>query len=366
MERSIKIFLIVSWIFILAVYTCQSKKDNQTTATMFSTSLNAETFFDTLFYYDDSFIAAVNSIEINDRFGVWFSPKRDTQRTNCSLVGIQYLFGDTMPPPVDTVMGFVDRVSLYPNDTLPLMISDTNLVTFKFLPRPKGQVTTIYLNQIGKSLAVEDSIDFLIGWITADSSLFPIGLRDSMANYTPARSYKWQPGDSIPQPLPFDLGVRAIFECEKPLPDSGNLTFELRWNKKNTDLDLYLILPIAKDTIWWDKKKSKFGIANGRLDVDDNDGYGPEKIVHLYNSTFQDTSAQLYVNYYGPVKGRASKASVLVRRNSTIPVASLSRRLKSLNWWHVANIDLTKGNFLSVDTVYITPPDSNLSLQRKH
>jgi hypothetical protein len=145
-------------------------------------------------------------------------------------------------------------------------------------------------------------------------------------------------------PLPYDLAVRAIFKRTVISPDTGKFTFELRWDKKNTDLDLYLIL--HRDTVFWHKRS----IGSIKLDVDDNDGYGPEKIVCPIAA---DSSAVIGVHYYGPNSGPSTPGSVLVRKNNESLVTLGRCTLRPKDWWTVARIDLRTGQVTARDSCKI-------------
>jgi len=338
MVRVFKLSRAGLWLLVLCgIVACSSEKREEETTRTPTAIAAAAARFDTLQYDDGVLNTRVREVRPGDTLGVWFTPPRTTPP--CSLVAVQYFFGDSAGSPIDTVQGFVNRVARYPNGGAPLSQPGTTIVTFELMPRLIGQATTVSLT---RPLAVNDSADFFIGWVSSrlDTATFPIGLRDDSTNYNPPRSYRFISPDSI-RPLPSDLGVRAIF--------TANLTFELRWDKKNTDLDLYLIT--ARDTVFWDKRQSP---AGGRLDVDDNDGFGPEKIRLPFGAHLPD-SAQLGVYYYGPATGKPTKASVLFYLNETQLRTIGPCTLKPRYWWNVAKVYLDSARIVvtdSCDTTY--------------
>ena len=344
-----KIWQLVGVLLICAaIFACSSKDEESKVSRQMSIAATAgEGFHDTLRYDDGRFTNVVN-IAMGDSFGVWFSPQRNQP---CSLIAVQYFFGDSAFSLSNTVLGFIKRVPRHHDRGLRLMETGVPVAAFRFSPLPGAQITSVHFSAWGQPIAGEICSDFFIG-LSVDSAFSSVILRDSVGNYNPERSYRISAGDnSLATPLPFDLGVRAVFQYADSQPDTGKLAFELRWDKQNTDLDLYLVLPVSGDTVFWRDRTSASG---GVLDVDDNDGYGPEKIVHPFFVQFADSMAQLGVHYYGPGNGRLTKASVLVYLDNMLCQTLGPCMLKPNDWWRAATIDLQVGRILS-DSCRIAP-----------
>ncbi len=351
------------WLLVLcSAFACNSKKSEEETARTLAARAAAAASFDTLRYDDGELNHPVFRVTPNDTLGVWFTPSR-TQA--CSLVAVQYLFGGVAGGLTGTAQGFIKRAARYPNGGAPLNQLGSTIATFALTPQPIGQTTTASLT---RPLAVNDSVDLFIGWVSSllDTATFPIGLMDSIANFSPPRSYRRSATDDSLVALSGDLGVRAVFKCRSSRTDTGNLTIELRWDKKSTDLDLYLTRPAASDTIYWRKRTNSSG---GKLDVDDNDGYGPEKIVQpfdvaAWDSASADTVARVGVYYYGPATGKPTKTSVLFYLNKTHFRTLGPCILRSRSWWNVAEINL-KTLALMADSTCDTLATPMLSRRRK-
>jgi len=350
MDRSFTRWLpFLSLLIIWAAITCNSKKSEEDTATRFSVATATEAFLDTLRYDDGTLRDTVDALAPLDMLGAWFSPRRDQP---CSLVAVQYFFAGAPFSPTDSIHGFIKRVSRYHKGGLQLKNSGVALASFAFLPSPSGQVTSVDFGTWGRPIAGDICSDFFIG-LSVDSAASLVMLADSVASHKPARSYRITAGDSLVTPLPFDLGMRAVFQYADAEPDTGRLTFELRWNKQNTDLDLYLVLPVSGDTVFWNNRTSRSG---GMLDVDDNDGYGPEKIKHPFFAQSPDTAAELAVYYHGPRQERATKVSVLDSLNDTLCQTIGPCVLRPYDWWRVAVIDLRDGSVLPDSCTIVSIP----------
>jgi hypothetical protein len=315
---------------------CGGSREGEEKDKQYSAVKAATVRFDTVRYDDGVSMTPFSGAQRGARLYVWFSPR--TARP-CSLVAIQYFFGDTSVT-YDTILGFINLQHCYPNDGEPLESIGVEVDTFSMIPRPFGEPTTIDLRNFGGPIAV-DTYDFFIGWMSLGYYL-PIGLVDSAASHSPRRSYRWYvdtSGQQILTPLSFDLGVRAVFKCVSVEPDTSPFMVELHWDQPNTDLDLYLI--ILNDTIYWRNRRGNYG---GMLDFDDNDGYGPEEIVQpIPPGIPADSLARIGVYYHGPQAGDTVKAEVVFRREGKQIDSAGWCSLTPMDWWSVAEINLRSG-----------------------
>jgi len=321
---------------LCAVLTCGGPREGAEKDKQYSEARAATVDFDTVRYDDGVLITRFFSALPGEQFWVWFSPRDDRP---CSLVAVQYFFGDTSVA-YDTIPGFVNLQRRYPNDGEPLEDVGLKVANFMMIPRPFGEPTTIDLRSFGGPIAV-DTLDFFIGWMSRRRDL-PIGLVDSGASHSPRRSYRSfvdTSGQLFLDSLRFDLGVRAIFKYVAVITDTSPFTFESCWDQPDTDLDLYLI--ILDDTVYWYKRHNSYG---GALDVDDNDGFGPEKIIQRIAPALPaDSLARLGVHYYGPQTGDTVKARVVFRRKGEQIDSTKWCSLTPMDWWSVAEINLRSG-----------------------
>jgi len=330
------------------------------------TSSSSESIlFDTLRYDDGIWINRIRKVNPGDKLGVWFSPIN--RAPGCSLVAVQYFFNRDTVWQDTSVTGFVSTVPRYSEGGPSLYNLGSPIVTFEipFSQSGWGQIytTTVNLKELGKSVAVPGDSDLFAGWVTKSYARFPIGLADSIGNYYPSRSYRAISDDTL-MSLNYDIGVRTIIECEAAPPDSGELTFELRWNQRDVDLDLFLIvtnsISVTSDTVYWDNRQINSG---GKLNVDDNDGYGPEKITHPYGP-LSTNQATLAVHYYGPLDGRSTRAGIILYQDQD-KIGEISPcNLTPKDWWTAASIDLNTA-YVQIDTTCNITHNSSVSKRRK-
>jgi len=146
-------------------------------------------------------------------------------------------------------------------------------------------------------------------------------------------------------------------------PDTGAFSIELIWKDGRADLDLYLILPTRQgtaDTVWWKRRQAQ----GCMLDVDDREGYGPEKISGPVSLAMPE-SAKVGVHYFGPSDGVSTQAKVLFYRNRILVGQKGWYALSSGNWWNVGFPNLRAGTpgFLAKRSVLKTV--KNLSILMK-
>lgn len=288
------------------------------------------TRLDTVMYDDGRLFWQVPAMNPGEKAGVWITPPRGAQ--NCSLYAVEYFFSRSLA----TDSGFINLVRRYDGRSTLTSIG-TGARTFPLTPSPQSTIILF------PPIPVDTSNDFFIGWTSqwVDSAGSPIMLMDSMACCVPRRSYLKQGDYDSLSSMPYDFGVRAVFisSVPTPPPDTGSYTFELRWNKPKTDLDLYLILPARYDTVCWRNRS----VDSIRLDVDDNDGYGPETITCPITSDPAD-SVMIAVHYYGPSKGKPTKGKVIIRRNGSLVDSRGWCALSPTQWWNVGTLFLATGN----------------------
>lgn len=313
--------------------------------------------------YDDGSLSRLNIfVRPGDRFGVWMTPIRTP---GCSLVAIEYEFESFV---LDTalVAGFVNSVPTYTEGGPPLIVSGDSLADFTMVVPSSGGIVTAVLDD---PIAAPDSADLLIGWSQSfvDTTTIPGIAGDSLGGFDPERSYLIRSpigaaGPDSLLPLNSDLGVRGLFSCRPTLPDSGEVSAQLRWNKDDVDLDLYLVLPASSDTVYWNRRTTPSG---GALDVDDNDGFGPERITHPFNRIVAtDSVGHLGVYYAGPPTGVATQASVIVTASGWEAVAVGPCRLRPNEWWTVGVLSLATGE-VTADTACSVTVDTLLAGARK-
>ncbi|MGA9365525.1 MAG: hypothetical protein WBW16_14270 [Bacteroidota bacterium] len=318
--------------------------------------------FDTVKYDDGKLVKRITNVNRGDKLGVWFTPPQRTAA--CSLYAVQYFFSSIY----GQATGFVNQA-----DTGTRATRRVGSQVESFAVYPSSPATVI----LARPLPVRMDSDFFIGWVSGwvDTSVSPVGLGDSAANYTPRRSYQNMASPDSLVPLRCDLGIRAIFGCTAPPADSGKYSFELRWNKPNVDLDLYLFLkysPNSPDTIYWRKPKVA-GIR--RLDVDDRDGFGPERITLPlpFPPAHCDSVAQLKVHYYGPRNGPPAKATVLVFQGNKklaqygpCTLFPLSQDSVKGNLWNVGRFNSCAPiDSLKADSSYTVVRDTTLRLIKR-
>ncbi len=343
-------------LLLASLFGCQPEPEEMKISGERQSRAARAVFRDTLSYHDglnNLFGAAVPG----DSLGVWFSPRSDSGR----LVAVEYFFGDTIFSSTDSLWSFVWQAPRYAQAGGALQSAGAEVLRFRFAPDSSSSArTSVVFEDSAQAMPINPCSEFFIGWV-ADT--FAVARADSLASHLPRRSYIIRANDSTRAltPLPFDLAVRAIFEYPHALADTGKMTFELRWDKKDADLDLYFIAPAFADSVSWQHRSGKR--TRGKLDVDDNDGYGPEKITYSFYPRASDTLslAHLGVHYYGPKSGKATRASVLVYRNGELCQTLGPCRLQKYDWWEVARMDLQRGVLLA-DSCRINP---NVNVPRK-
>jgi hypothetical protein len=145
-------------------------------------------------------------------------------------------------------------------------------------------------------------------------------------------------------------------------PDTGGFSIELIWKDGRADLDLYLVLPNRQgtaDTVCWKKRQAQ----GCMLDVDDTQGYGPEKIRGPIGAMMPDT-AKVGVHYYGPANGVSTQANVLFYRNRVLVDSTKWTVLSPGNWWNVGTLDSAFKKF-TIDIDPRVEPRPDLSIPRK-
>lgn len=339
-------------LLVAILFGCQSRPQEMKIAG----SLAAQVAFrDTLSYDDGDLITVLDSVSSGDSLGVWFSPRPGADR---KLVGIEFFFSDTSFLRSDTLQGFVWQAPRYARNGAALQQIGAELRRFSFVPNRRAQKNSVAFDDSLNAIVLAPCADLFIGWV---AGTFAVGLADTIADYQPARSYIIRKSDSTRAfaALPFDLGVRAIVQYPQAPPDTAAITFELRWDKKDADLDLYLVAPSSKDSIFWGNRTGKRG--QGKLNVDDNDGFGPEKITYLFSTQEPDTTraAELSVHYYGPRLGKPTMAALLVYRNGELCQTLGPCRLRLYDRWKVGRLDLLYGG-IAADSCAIASREINV------
>lgn len=333
------IFRLLALLLPLA-FTCRSIEKKATVKAQQVTITNVASQDTTLQYDDDRLTRRYTNVIRNDRIGVWFTPPRVH---DCSLYAVQYFFQTLM----DTAQGFVSLVPRYRQNGDSLR--SIGLISANFLIPPGTNIKPVTVI-LPKSVPINDTLDFFIGWVSdeVDTMTSPVGLADRHAEYNPPRSYRSRhyASHAAMIGLPYDLGVRAIFRCGSVAPDTGKFKFEMRWKQPQTDLDLYLIFPSLRDTVFWGKPTIGDSIT---LNVDDNDGYGPEKITCPCDAG-NLASALIGVHYYGPSRGNRVQASVRVYHDSSLIANFGWCTLEPKHWWKVASIDFKYHTIVPADS----------------
>ncbi|MEM7532122.1 MAG: AbfB domain-containing protein [Chloroflexota bacterium] len=129
---------------------------------------------------------------------------------------------------------------------------------------------------------------------------------------------------------------------------SGELRIVLEWGENPSDLDSYLRLP-SQDTISY----SNQGGGSAQLDLDDQNGYGPETITI---SQLEDGTYAYAVHHYAG-KGSLATSGAIVRIygqtglvKEYTPTAGQDER-----WWYVFDLD-GSGNIVDVNTLQADAP----------
>jgi len=142
-------------------------------------------------------------------------------------------------------------------------------------------------------------------------------------------------GDVVPTN---DLRVDSVVIAP---PDTGSFSVKLIWKDGRADLDLYLIFPTQQgtaDTVCWNRRQAE----GCMLDVDDQEGYGPEVISGPVSLAMPE-SAKIGVHYFGPADGASTQAKVLFYRNRALVGEKGWYALSPGNWWNVAFANLRTG-----------------------
>lgn len=120
-----------------------------------------------------------------------------------------------------------------------------------------------------------------------------------------------------------------------PILDFGSLRVVLQWNKKPADLDLHLIKQGEYHISYQDMHKSNDG--NGKLDLDDRDGFGPETITikDLDEKAVYTCYVKNYTDKDRPNNRKLSEsgASVLVYgNNALLNTFEIQKDKKGTSW----------------------------------
>lgn len=129
--------------------------------------------------------------------------------------------------------------------------------------------------------------------------------------------------------------------------------FELTWGASPPDLDNHLWLPSNnKSHVYFGNKGSLTAFPFAQLDVDDTNGYGPEKI----------TISQPYSGTYVVVANRpagniAGSGAVMRYYLGSYLVASWSVPTSGTgNWWYVADLNGSNGNYTTRNSIRSATP----------
>jgi uncharacterized protein YfaP (DUF2135 family) len=148
----------------------------------------------------------------------------------------------------------------------------------------------------------------------------------------------------------------------EPPPSATAISLELRWDTNQTDVDLHLTAPggapFFRDDCYFGERRADWGVPGDRsddcfLDVDDVDGFGPERINV---SRAEAGTYRVYVHYFADRGLGPSEATVDVSVGGT-RAGSFSRTLMRCGeMWLVGEIQWngTSGSFRPVDRVELS------------
>ncbi|MGH2759988.1 MAG: hypothetical protein ACRDKJ_10565, partial [Actinomycetota bacterium] len=134
------------------------------------------------------------------------------------------------------------------------------------------------------------------------------------------------------------------FELSPAITGQG-LRIELTWNATPEDLDAHLWLPSSnRFHVYYNQRGHMDSCPFAQLDVDDEDGHGPEKITITQGFT---GSYRFAVNDYRalPIGGNVAGSGGLVQIfDGSVLRASFEVPGGSGAWWHVFNLDYAPGS----------------------
>lgn len=261
------------------------------------------------------------------RLGVWFS--RPSQKA-CTLREVHATFVPSELPRTATILIYETVPESGPTkqvgplrDSLPIAIPAA------------GGAMVFDLSQ--RFIIASPQTDFFIAIEQTDAGrqVGPFLMGDGESSHQPDRSYIAS-GGTRQSPagidnIGTDLGIRAVMNCGIPIvtpPSDSSYSIDLRWDKSNVDLDLYLVRS-SGDTIYWGKRGTD---STRRLDVDVISGFGPEKITFRPAPSPAET-LKVAVYYHGPKGGPATRA-VLTSRTNGVIVRRDTCVLRPSTWWN--------------------------------
>lgn len=129
-------------------------------------------------------------------------------------------------------------------------------------------------------------------------------------------------------------------------PKLNGWRFILSWNNKVTDLDLHLILPTGENIFWGNLLSRDKKV---QLDVDDQDGGGPETITINGEITGQlRLFSENYSKEYGFKAGEA--VAKIYYNNNLLKTISVSNLNTEGSFWNIAKINGSTGEVTEINT----------------